>query len=68
MTILVQNVFDEAIDVITNAIEDGDTTPVLYHLRGRAWLKMGQPQKVPSESRPWRASHAHGRKDTDTGP
>jgi len=41
-----QNVFDEAIDVITNAIEDGDTTPVLYHLRGRAWLKMGQPQKA----------------------
>lgn len=41
-----QGVYDEAISVLSSAIDDGDETPVLYHLRGRAWLKLGQPKKA----------------------
>ena len=41
-----QGVYDEAISVLTAAIDDGDETPVLYHLRGRAWLKLGKPEKA----------------------
>ena len=32
--------------MLSNAIDDGDETPVLYHLRGRALLKTGEPQKA----------------------
>jgi hypothetical protein len=41
-----KGVYDEAIAVLTNAMDEGDDTPVLFHLRGRALLKLGQAEKV----------------------
>jgi len=41
-----QGVYDEAISVLTNAIDDGDETPVLFHLRGCAWLKSQEPERA----------------------